>query len=189
MIVIEGPDGAGKSTLAEAIADDFELAIRHTGGPGPDKRHQTYNRLAAAVSGLGDPIVYDRFMMSESIYGRLLRKDVGSQFSAYEEGYVLRVLDALDCPVILCLPPLDVCLHNFEMDREAGDDQANVRKQLPDIWKAYENTLKIGPWTNIYDYTRKGMEDIMMSRVEEYLQQRRAREWNSENSSVSTSSG
>lgn len=174
MIVIEGPDGSGKSTLARQVAEEFNLVVEHTGGPSGDKRHQTYVRLGRAVGGFDRPFVYDRFMMSEAIYGRLLRKGVGSQFTAYEEGYVVGVLNALQCPVILCLPPLDVCSHHFEANLDVGDDQAGVGKQLPAIWQAYENTRQIGPWTTVYDYTRTVMPPIMET-IQDYLTTRRQR--------------
>lgn len=40
-IILEGPDGAGKSTLAAALSKSLGLPVFHTGGPPADKKELT----------------------------------------------------------------------------------------------------------------------------------------------------
>lgn len=69
VIVIEGPDGAGKSTLAQDLSDYFQWPIIHTGGPIRSrseflKKVVTYNLMSPEA-----PVIYDRIpYISDQIY-------------------------------------------------------------------------------------------------------------------------
>lgn len=60
-IIIEGVDGAGKSTLAKQLAKIFNATIEH------DKYPQTANQYVERLNKPGN-IVFDRFMLGQFVY-------------------------------------------------------------------------------------------------------------------------
>ena len=63
MIIIEGPDGSGKTTLAHALATRCGLLYRHMGPPEPGMDHVEWY-----LERVG-PYVWDRFHLGEETYG------------------------------------------------------------------------------------------------------------------------
>jgi hypothetical protein len=85
VIIIEGPDGVGKTTLCDALAQRFlgSCTIVHSvhyGPPPGDEPTALYywdevdNILGLAKSG---PVIVDRFHVGEMVYGPILRGDAG----------------------------------------------------------------------------------------------------------------
>lgn len=69
LIVIEGGDKTGKSTLARALAKTYHLDYHHFGPPGPDPMKEYVDFFR----GLKGPGVCDRFFIGNLVYGPLLR--------------------------------------------------------------------------------------------------------------------
>jgi len=68
LIVVEGPDGAGKSALVAKLARDLGREPFHTGGP-PKNQQEKLERLARDRSFADKPMVMDRiYHISEQIY-------------------------------------------------------------------------------------------------------------------------
>lgn len=68
-IIVEGPDGAGKSTLVALIANslDWEIAV----SPGPTQNERDFNERARNALAC-QCMVFDRHpIVSERIYGRI----------------------------------------------------------------------------------------------------------------------
>lgn len=69
LIIVEGPDKAGKTTLCREIAERFGYDYVHFGAPGPDPAKE----YADFLLNLKKPTVCDRFLYGELVYGPLLR--------------------------------------------------------------------------------------------------------------------
>lgn len=69
LIIIEGPDKAGKTTLAKQIEERLGYRYVHFGAPGKDPA-QDY---ADFLLNLKEPTVCDRFLYGEKVYGPMLR--------------------------------------------------------------------------------------------------------------------
>lgn len=74
-IIIEGPDGAGKTELAEYLSGKFGFPIQHHTKPKTEA-----DRVGMFTSYMLDakqPInkIYDRFAYSELVYGPIMRDD------------------------------------------------------------------------------------------------------------------
>jgi len=181
LILIEGPDGAGKTTLAAELAKEFYLVGTHSPGP-KGTRERTYDALGEAVKGNAPVRIHDRLYYSELVYGRVLRGEV--QFSHYERAYVETVLHgALNCPIIFCLPPLEVVVGNVEATRDeqkAGDDP--VFPRIGEIYAQYDQIARNLSWmktTSVmrYSYLEPSQLLPIKKTVESYLEKRRSRTW------------
>ena len=75
IIAVEGPDGAGKSTLIQMLSADLDRPVIHTGGP-PKTRQEWLDRLAMVRSHIGKAVLFDRLpQISEQVYGPLYDRD------------------------------------------------------------------------------------------------------------------
>jgi hypothetical protein len=118
LIIVEGPDGAGKSRLAAHLSKELSIPLSahsrltdvQRNDPGyrsPDQvRERTYLGLIKAVKGDEPAEIHDRFLYSELVYSEVYGRR--PCFGFYESRHISRVLMALECPVIFCLPPLEI---------------------------------------------------------------------------------
>ena len=145
-IVIEGPDGAGKTVLAKRLAETLGMDYRHEGPPpaGVDAFKHYIGMLRTM------PTVFDRFAFGEMVYGPLLRGKSGVTFA---ELLLLRdVLRLTHSRVVLCLPPFDACLANMKDRKELITDPEQIRSAY-DRWIEFSTMRNLGIFNKIYDYT------------------------------------
>lgn len=125
MIIVEGPDGAGKTTLINSIRQeypDLELAPRVV-----SKDAESMVDLQQWVEeNLRQGFQYKLFdrhrLISEFIYGPILRKHSAPGFT--DMGWVSESLYKfykIEPLIIYCLPPLEVIKFNLK-----GDDSNSV---------------------------------------------------------------
>lgn len=69
IIIIEGPDGAGKSTLAAKLAKFYGAHLIHTGPPETDNQYQEHVMDLFKAVQEHKWIVYDRLHLSSFVYG------------------------------------------------------------------------------------------------------------------------
>jgi hypothetical protein len=91
LIVLEGMDSTGKSTLARFLAGHFEATLLHASGNKTfhgimEVYHQDLLSIAEANLRIGRSVIMDRHWPSEFTYGRILRPvQVKYDFSAMHE--------------------------------------------------------------------------------------------------------
>jgi hypothetical protein len=165
MIVVEGPDGAGKTELTRFIAEEFGLEYRRaptlSSITGPDDEvAEWWVQQMAHDDGDG---VYDRsFLVSEFVYAlatdRPPIKD--AQWMRHRLSMFWTVCDLL----IFCLPPFDVQLENLNAvgrGRLIGVDEGRLRR----ISWAYEYLLELFKASmyercTVWDYTSMNHDHI-----------------------------
>jgi hypothetical protein len=105
LIICEGPDQGGKTTLAAKLADRLRLPLSHSGGPCRSQL-DALNRIRKIMDDQ-TPRVMDRIpCISERIYGPVLR-----QIDYFHDSDFLRQIKCLTyAPVIYCRPPLKYLL-------------------------------------------------------------------------------
>lgn len=157
MIVLEGPDGAGKTRLALQLSGLLELPIgpkaaSSTGGPVKNLRDWVDDDLAHWP--MMPCQIRDRYpLISEAIYGPTMRHMLPQGFS----GNWLRRQTSLfrrQAFVIFCMPPLPTVLANFDVEPQLD----GVADALHGIYWGYD--VMASQWPShayTYDYTRDNM--------------------------------
>ena len=143
-IIIEGPDGAGKTTLARQIAFLTGSEYHHEGPPPEDEVYGHYASLLTRSR----PTVFDRLFEGEGIYGPLLRG--GSKLTGFELAK-LRELARINARSILVAPPRQTCFGNWSARKARGGElieQAHVFDQTYDAWLELADAFDV-----TYDYT------------------------------------
>jgi hypothetical protein len=151
-VIIDGPDGGGKSSLARYLCDRYGYAYHHESGPPTDRSLGAY---AALLSQEWVPTVFDRHYLSEVVYGPLLRG--GSCLSDEDVTAMRDTIDRVRATVIVCLPPRGVTLANSNRPGEYLRDPA-VRAEGYDRWVVLVQRLIHTPAFlprsfRVYDYT------------------------------------
>lgn len=190
MLIVEGPDGSGKTTLCQKLAEDFDIPImnwetelgisRDDLKENPTQRY--YHALALELSDSRGqrPFIHDRLYFSSLVYGPLMQGNI--QMSPEDSKLISRLLLAFACPIIMCMPPKDVVLENMKKD---DHQMEGVRELQGDVYDAYQALFtakdQVFPYCLWYDYTetQKGDNywnyDLLKPRIEFYLNRRAQR--------------
>lgn len=137
MVIVEGPDGAGKSTLVKQLQDLFpELKTGERGTDNRDllwtvTRSDTYNALRLALTPEEPPRIWDRLYWSEFVYYPFTSREC--QFTIQDQMLIPSVIAGIAAPVIWCLPPKDLVLEN----EAKAHQMEGVSDNISDIYDAY----------------------------------------------------
>lgn len=73
MIILEGGDLAGKTTLAEVLVKRYRVPIRHLGRPPAGTRH--WDIVTDALYNDPTHMVYDRMCIGSHVYGQIMKDE------------------------------------------------------------------------------------------------------------------
>lgn len=168
MIVIEGPDGSGKTTLAKRLYKDLNergrnvLMDERSRDVPKDAFQNAMDALANMMRWHHDPeqyrpIIYDRLMASELIYGQALRGKWVNGMNPRSVSAMFSMMAFHAIPMILCQPPFSAVENNVKQSDQL-DGVVNHIKQIYDMYDALFHSLyreKVGkvPYIFNYDYT------------------------------------
>ena len=166
MILFEGPDGAGKTSLINRLVSELKLpragrACTSEGGPVDDLfawawvdinswRDQTFIKA------------YDRHpLVSEYVYGPVIRGQAAEGFHSQAAADMRKYLEAHTFTVF-CMPPLDVIETNLRVSKQ----MRGVDEHIEEIYMAYMKMIPNwkGPFM-IWDYTAHNSHLIYKSLV------------------------
>lgn len=163
MVIVEGPDGAGKSTLIADLMERFKIS---TAPRVVSKDAEAMVDLKVWVEqNIAEGFQYKIFdrhrLISEYIYGPLLRKEQQPGFTdlAWSTVMLHRLYTTVEPIVIYCLPPLEVVRANVLRDPE----NKVVAEHIDAMYAAYVHRIALDtvyrPFhTVVYDYTTDGQE-------------------------------
>jgi GTPase SAR1 family protein len=176
VIVVEGPDGAGKTTLAKGICEKFDLEYRR-----PDTLTSTQGPVGSDIvrwwHDQFHPItrraVYDRaFWVSELMYQPVMR---GRPLISDGPDIAHQIFDAWEAEpmVVFCLPPWEV---SREIIRAQSIKLAGVNEEdLEKIHWGYHAQYAL--WSNAlfegvisWDFTKDKSPDYIYRHVQSYLE-------------------
>lgn len=175
MIIIEGPDGAGKSRLIARLHEELgipihERAVRDKHGPSDTEGSTLWDWTVRDVASWEnqDVMLYDRHpLISEYIYGPVTRGRMASGFNQ-PSSQGLRHKVERHAVLIVCLPPLEVVEENIKKD----DQMEGVHENISVLYGLYEALLSQWPgWPVRYDYTRRDGYDMIRRFVRMHVAQ------------------
>lgn len=145
LIIIEGPDGMGKTSLARFIARRLNAVIFHATAKGIQNDQAGYllNILHNAEENMAIhecPIVLDRHWPSETAYAPVLRPE-----KMHNMGQCFAKCVEMGAKYVFCMPLNTKSLLRFVDKQEPGDADLNQYKQIVDnYWKVIANMQKDG---------------------------------------------
>lgn len=154
MIIVEGPDGAGKTTLIAELAHSLSLPISpRVVSSGAEAMFDLKDWVEANLDAGFQNTLFDRHrLISEPIYSVLLRWE--EQQPGFNNLNWLTGCQAkfkkIAPTIIVCLPDLGTCLENFKKDED------NVRlfddKMYKQLYWMYYHWVAANPNVYVYDY-------------------------------------
>ena len=181
MIIVEGPDNSGKSTLIKNLAKDFKLRTLKCSRHGPpidgnDNYQRTQEIIERALKFPDNNIIVDRIsLIGEEIYGPILRgKNLWVEYPEKKRN-LWNSLRCLNTFFIYCRPPnnkvLDLSTHELKKyDTKEHVLSVSINKDL--IVNTYDNYFAF--WEGNYnffkyDYTNPVDYQQLKYRLKEYL--------------------
>lgn len=136
MIIIEGPDNSGKSTLAKHLSTKFNLPIIHSGGPAKSK-DEIFLRTVDFFDDHLNLCIRDRFpCISEPIYTML--REGEPHFSGEILAVFLKSLIQYNPLIILCMPPKEKALQGHQMGLfDTPEHYEAVNKNAEALYDSY----------------------------------------------------
>lgn len=123
-IIIEGPDGAGKSTLAKSLADRLDMNILKMTANGGQSVREYRQKLEC------DGVIIDRCWVSEQVYSDLFGR--APRIGNDDAEALTELCGLVGIPIIVLLPPLHVVISRLNA---RGDEYADV--VCPNITEIY----------------------------------------------------
>lgn len=152
--IIEGPDNAGKTTLAAALSKRLNMPVQHQIKPIDGKDFM----LGYMAEQHSQHTIYDRSMaISQLIYDKLLNRSKiirGVELALFVD-YTLSSI-----PVIICLPPPEVVC-NVDPARE---EMAGVVERRDELYRLYSYFAKAQIGNDkvvVFDYTIHSIDNAV----------------------------
>lgn len=142
IVIVEGPDGAGKTTLIEQLKQGSRNAVyHHFGAPASDEEaFDYYKTYAAAINSCTPDVlnIFDRSWYSDMVYGPVMR---GRLEMSREHADMLAAMVVANGGgmVIYCTAPLKVL---WSRCRTRGEEYVTKYEQLKDIAERYADVMR-----------------------------------------------
>lgn len=173
VIILEGPDGAGKTTLKESLQTryGFDEGVRGTADRSKLYTVTVQDTFYALRCALGNlpPVIWDRLYFSELVYAKIVGRPV--EFTALQQRIIQGILQVMDVPIIYCRPPLSTVKRNAQRNEQMD----GVLENLEHIYIDYDNVM-LHTHAVHYDYTVHDPKRVY-DYIDKYLDERNQRTW------------
>ncbi len=137
IVILEGPDGGGKTTLAKHLEKEHGFKYVHTGPPGSGDVLEAYGRTLYDAAREPESVVIDRLQVGERIYGPILRGT--DRLGRAGETLLRRLTNAYGARVVFCLPPYEVAFENWRKRHQENKELVTKAETYTKIYHAYRN--------------------------------------------------
>ena len=135
-ILVEGPDGAGKTTFAKERAEIMELPYYHFSYPKNEAEAAAlFDTYLEFIQTHKDCIV-DRMFPSTMIYGNILRNE--AELSQAQHDRLLMELQTRNATVFYCTGPIGIL---WKRCQDRGEDYITSFEVYEDIYTEYESYM------------------------------------------------
>lgn len=163
-IVVEGPDGAGKTRLIHEILGRFHYLHLIVNDRGPEQDLEHWWPAVLQSTPAGEVPIHDRFVYSELVYGPVLRGYVKVDGALVNEMlWVLRLTSML----IYCRPPIFDITQNEQLEGVAHKHEELV-SQYDSLMDSERIYYPAGNYY-VYDWTVPNALREVEHAVEAYL--------------------
>lgn len=169
MIIVEGPDGSGKSTLVRKLCVELGLPAHERAsdsikGPVDNLFEWAYHDVITMPD---QPVaIYDRHpLLSEYVYGPVVRAKLPDGFTTSTAHMLVRMM-APRVFVVLCRPSSE----RLESSVDVSRDMAGVTERIAHVASAYDALRIFWPGQIItYDYEQPQMFQHVLSMCRLYV--------------------
>ena len=153
IIIIEGPDGSGKTTLANKLAKRTGYMLLHRSQPKSEEEKKKMMAEYLQVIDSGENVIMDRCWYSEMVYGPVMRD---ASVISYPEMYELekRICKKGGGIIIYCTDRPDVLWNRCQ---ERGEDYITTLSTHVDICEGFEKLMDVPHHIPVVRY---GYEDL-----------------------------
>lgn len=172
MLIIEGPDNAGKTTLANYLSQELGIPIHHFGAP-PENFTQLLSRVIFCMNNK-DHFIYDRIpLVSEHVYSILRNRNlIHELYNNGEQHY--KDLRETNPILIYCRPPVKKMLEGHKgKEHDTQEHLDFVRDNAQKLIDRYDQLMDdehMPPYW-VFDYTEQSRENIL-EQVKEAIKER-----------------
>jgi thymidylate kinase len=150
IIVIEGPDGSGKTTLAQQLSRQTSYPIIHRSQPKSDEEKKLMMGMYLQAIKENKNAIFDRCWYSEMAYGPVMRD---ASVISYPEMYELeRMLAKNGAMIIYCTGPEPALWMRCQ---KRGEDYIKSRDDFKAIYTNYQNIMSVPHYVPVVKYEYK----------------------------------
>lgn len=160
VVILEGPDGSGKSMVAKHLHDKYGYEIEKTGPPPSSGdvsalyRHRLRTSLARSTR-----TVFDRLHVGEAIYGPLLRG--ADRMGADGLDSIERIIAENNVALIICCPPWDTLVEGWRSKDDLLKNEDMLRAVRD---KYFTHAVRLG--VRVYDWTASNADEVLKGLID-----------------------
>lgn len=152
IIIIEGPDGSGKTTLAEKLHKQTKYPIVHMSQPKTDEEKKLMLGEYLQTVRNGKNMIFDRCWYSEMVYGPIMR---GSSAISYPDMYMLEEQLAKAGAIIVYATGPKAAL--WQRCQKRGEDYVTARSDFNAICENFDKIMSIPHHIPVVRYEYKDL--------------------------------
>ena len=147
IIIIEGPDGSGKTTLAEQLSRETGYPIVHRSQPKTDEEKKLMMGQYLQDLKAGRNVIWDRCWYSEMCYGPVMRD---KSYITYPQMYELEEqLAKAGAMIIYCTGPR---AELWKRCQKRGEDYITSRDDFVAICEKFDEVMSVPHYVPVVKY-------------------------------------
>lgn len=172
LVILEGPDGSGKSSLAGRLLKGTgypTLLVKRSGPPGDNETLEFQARWIKEQAESGLNIMADRHpLISEAIYKPTVRKEGNAPWNVFDVRDVLERYDFKHLLLIYCRPDFERMKKSSRVEQQMPGVLSNFRA-LVEEYDRWMQILQDGHVPIVtYDFDADPTASIMVQRVKRF---------------------